>query len=156
MLKQLSRLSIETDGRYATAEELQFLHDYLQSVEQRIDAYKKIRDSEEQIADRVAEKMREADPNVFRKGDRDMSAICKRDRKHTLRCSSAAMLVDDLERLQNGLLLWQRTIVQAFSDSYPTEVTYQVMPEVIKEHLTAEEAELIMPAIELDGSVLAA
>ena len=155
MLQQLARLSIETDGRYATAEELQFLKDYLQSVDQRIDTYKKIRDAEEQIAARVAEKMLEVDPNVFRKGDQDMSTICKRDRKHTLRCSSAAMLVDDLDRLQNGLLLWQRTIVHAFNDTHPTEVTYQVMPDVLQEYLAPKQAELMMPAVELDGSVLA-
>jgi len=42
MLKQLSRLSNETEGRYASTVELQFIKDYVNSVDTRISAYEKI------------------------------------------------------------------------------------------------------------------
>ncbi|MGK7872233.1 MAG: allophycocyanin [Xenococcaceae cyanobacterium] len=154
MLKQLARLSVEADGRYATASELQFLKDYLQSVDQRISAYEKIRDAEEKIIDQVEAKMRSIDPNLFLRDSQDITSVCKRDRKHTLRCSAAAMLINDLDRLRDGFLLWQRTIVQAFDIERPTEVTYQVMPEIIKQYLTAEEAELVMSVLQLDLTLL--
>ena len=154
MLKQLARLSVEADGRYATEQELKFLKDYLQSVDRRVSAYEKIRDAEEKIIDGVEAKMRSVDPNLLSRGSDDITSICKRDRKQLLRCSAAAMLTDDLDRLRDGLLLWQRTIVHAFNDERPTQANYQVMPEIVKEYLTPEEAELLMPALQLDEAIL--
>ncbi len=154
MLKQLARLSVEADGRYATDQELQFLKNYLQSVDQRITSYEKIRDAEEEILDQVETKMRSIDPNLFSRDSQDLTSVCKRDRKHTLRCSAAAMLINDLDRLREGLLLWQRTIMLAFKDEHPSKVHYEVLPEIMKQHLTAEEVELIMPFLQLDQSVL--
>ena len=154
MLKQLSHLNVEADGRYATDRELQFLKNFFQSVEQRISAYEKIRDAEEEIMDQVETKMRSKDPNLFLKGSQDLTAVCKRDRKITLRYSAAAMLIDDLDRLREGYLLWQRTIMCAFKDERPTQVHYQVLPEIIKQYLTAEEAELMMPVLQLNQSIL--
>jgi len=154
MLKQLVRLNIEADGRYATEQELKFLKDYLESAEERISAYQKIRDAEEEIMEQVEAKMRATDPELFLRGSQDLTAVCKRDRKHTLRCSAAAMLINDLDRLRENFLLWQRTIVHAFKDERPTQVHYEVLPEVIKQHLTPEEAKLMMPVLQLDQSIL--
>ena len=123
-------------------------------MEQRISAYEKIRDAEEEIMDRVETKMRSIDPNLFLRASEDLTAVCRRDRKITLRCSAAAMLINDLDRLQEGYLLWQRTIMCAFKDERPTRVHYQVLPEIIKQYLTAEEVELVMPVLQLNQSIL--
>ena len=154
MLKQLARLSLEADGRYATDQELQFLKNYLQSVDQRISSYEKIRDAEEEIMNQVETKMRSIDPKLFFRGSQDLTEVCKRDRKHTLRCSAAAMLINDLDRLREGFLLWQRTIMHAFKDERPTQVHYEVLPEIIRQYLTPKEAELIMPVLQLNQSIL--
>ena len=130
MLKQLTDLSIDVDGRYATREELQFLKNYLQSVEQRISAYEKIRDAETEIIDQLDEKIQATNPHLFMRGSKDLRPVCKRDRIYTLRCSAAAMLMDDLERLRDSFLLWERTIIQAFKDEQPTQITWQMMPEI--------------------------
>ncbi|RMF23527.1 MAG: allophycocyanin, partial [Cyanobacteria bacterium J083] len=53
MLSQLSQLSIEADGRYATEAELQFLKDYINSSQTRISTYEKIRDHAEVIINQV-------------------------------------------------------------------------------------------------------
>lgn len=53
MLTQLARLSLEVDGRYATDRELQFFEDYDRSLEQRLNAYHKIRNAEEKIIHKV-------------------------------------------------------------------------------------------------------
>ena len=209
MLKQLARLSVEADGRYATAEELQFLKDYLDSADQRLSAYEKIREIEEKLIEQVKAKMLSLDSNLFRKGSQDFTAeelrclkdylhsvdqgssadekmsqseakfieqlkaemqsldskafrngaqnvisIWKRDVKHTLRSSAAAMLINDLDRLREGFLLWHRTIVHVFQVEDIAQLTYQVMPEVIQQYLTPEEATLIMSALQLDQTLL--
>ncbi|ABW29446.1 globin family protein [Acaryochloris marina] len=154
MLSQLKRLNIETDGRYATEADLAFLKSYLQSVRDRISAYEKIRDAEDAITDQADEVLMAADPKVFHKGSQDYSETCRRDRRNTLRHAAAAMLFNDLDRLRDGLLLWQRTIVHAVKDEQASALTWQEMPGVLKDHLSDEEAELMMPALRLNQALL--
>ena len=49
MLSQLARLTVEADGRYATSEELQFLKDYIESLDSRVSAYQKIQAAEAEV-----------------------------------------------------------------------------------------------------------
>ncbi|MGF1604639.1 MAG: allophycocyanin [Thermosynechococcaceae cyanobacterium] len=154
MLKQLARVNVDADGRFATEAELQFLTDYLESADSRISAYEKIRDAEEEIMDQVEELATAQNPRVFYKGTRDMSATCRRDRKHILRSVSAAMLLSDLDSLRDGLLLWQRTIIHAFQFQPASQVVCQLMPTVINQQLLPEEAQQIMPALQLSQALL--
>jgi hypothetical protein len=154
MLKQISRVSVAADGRYATATELQFLKDYFQTVEGRVAVYEKIREAEEEIVDRVEKKMRQLNPKIFMKGTQDVSALFRRDTRIVLRGAAVATLFDDLDRLRDGLLLWHRTIIKAIGVEDITQLTHQVLPEVIKELVNADELALIMPALQLNYSVL--
>ncbi len=154
MLKQLARINVDADGRFATEAELQFLKDYLESADHRISAYEKIRDAEEEIMDQVEEMALAKDPRVFYKGTRNMTATCRRDRKLNLQCSAAAMLVNDLDRLRDDLLLWQRTLVKAFQTDDASKLTYQLLPQVVKQELTPEEAHQITPALQLSQALI--
>jgi hypothetical protein len=154
MLSQLKRLSLEAEGRYATNADLAFLKSYLQSAQQRLNAYEKIRDAEEAIMEQASAKVRTVDPQVFHKGTQDYSEVCMRDRKKTLCHVSAAMLFNDLDRLRDGLLLWQRTIVRAVKDEHASTLTWREMPGILREHLTPEEADLMMPALQLTQALL--
>lgn len=154
MLSQFKRLSIEADGRYATDAELAFLKSYLQSVRQRISAYEKIREAEDVIMDQAEAQLMSIDPKVFYKGSQDYSQTCRRDRKNTLRYTAAAMLFNDLDHLRDGLLLWLRTIIHAVEDKPASTLTWRWMPETLREHLTAEEVDLMMPALHLNQALL--
>ncbi len=154
MLKQLINLNIEADGRYATDQELQFLKNFLQSLDERISAYEKIRDAEEEIMDQTKAQIDAQNPNLFNRDSQDLSSVWRRDVGIVLRYSAAAMLINDLDRLREGLLLWHRTIVNANKTLPISQITYDVIPEIIQQHLTAEEAELMMPVMQLDQSVL--
>ncbi len=154
MLKQLTRLANDADGRFATAAELKFLKDYLDTVDERISAYSKIRDGENEISEKLATAVKGQNPYIFQKGKQDYSAVCKRDRQHVLRLSAASMLFGDLEMLRNGFLLWYRTIIKAFRDEKAAQATYRVLPEIVNQHLTPTEAALLKPSLELDQSIL--
>lgn len=75
MLTQLSRLSVEADGRYATASELQFLKDCFETVDDRISTYEKIRDAEADIIPRMEVEKRAYDASLFRLADRDVADL---------------------------------------------------------------------------------
>ena len=93
-------------------------------------------------------------PNLFNRDSQDLSSVWRRDVGIILRCSAAAMLINDLDRLREGLLLWHRTIVNANKTLPISQETYDVLSESIKQYLSPEEAELMMPALQLDQSVL--
>ncbi|NJK41540.1 MAG: allophycocyanin [Acaryochloridaceae cyanobacterium SU_2_1] len=154
MLTQLKQLSIEAEGRFATASELAFLTEYLASAPKRLSAYEKIHAAQEQIMDEIEADLTAIDAQAFMKGSRDVSEICRRDRKDTLRYTAAAMLFNDLSYLRDGLLLWQRTIVHAVQDQKASALTWREMPEVLRRHLTPEEADLIMPALQVNQALL--
>lgn len=153
MFSELTSLSIEADGRYATADELKFLKDYLQSFEKRISAYQKIQAAQGKIIQQVAAKMQSMNPQIFQKGKQDVRQICQRDREMVLKYAATALLTNDLERLQTTLLYWLQTIVRAFNNQESAQITYQVMSEVIRQYLTEEEAALMAPILELNRSL---
>ena len=155
MLKQLESLSLTAEGRYATAQELQFLRDFLPTVDLRINAYRKIRDAETDIINQLEEKMREQQPNIFKTQSGDVSSMYQRDTKIILRSALAAMLIDDLDRLREDMLLWHKTINKAFKVQHITVLTYKTMPEVIEQLLTPEEFDLIKPVLQLNQAILA-
>ncbi|MEG3896776.1 MULTISPECIES: phycobilisome protein [unclassified Microcoleus] len=154
MLSQLTRLSTEADGRYASAEELQFLKDYLHSLNHRISAYKKIQASETEIMRQVEAEMQSLDSNLFRRGTQDVTQKCRGDIVQVLRHSAAAMLIDDTERLRDRLLLWLQTILGAVHVRNTATVTYDAMKKVLKQYLTVEERNLFFPILDNNRTLL--
>jgi hypothetical protein len=154
MFKQLTRLSIDADGRYATDAELQFLQDYLDSAEERLTLYEKLRENEEQIIYRWEEAKQGFKEDLFHLGERDVTEICRRDITNVFRCSATAILFNDLDRLREGLLIWYQTIVRAYNYTQYAKVNYAIIQETIKEFLTEAEANLLMPALKLDHTIL--
>jgi Phycobilisome protein len=154
MLSQLARLSMEADGRYASAVELQFLKDYFQSLTHRLSAYKKIQASEKEIMRQVEAQIQSLDPSLFRRGTTDVTAKWRDDVSRVLRHSAAALLINDTERLRDRLLLWLQTILGAFQVKHNSAVTYDVMKKVLKQYLTAEEISLFFPILDINRTVL--
>ncbi|MGK7940505.1 MAG: allophycocyanin [Crocosphaera sp.] len=157
MLTQFSKLSLDTDGRYATDSELQFIHDYLESVNMRIQTYEKIKANEEEILQEVDAKMHELNKdNCLYKMDEHGKEVCRRDRKHMIKYTSAAMLINDIDRLRDGLLIWLQTIVKAVGYERFVRSHYPIIQEVIQQYLTPEEAQFILPALQIDCTILGA
>lgn len=155
MLKQLARLSNETEGRYASSAELQFIKDYVNSVDTRISAYEKIQLVEAEIVSKVAEIRSKAEPELFAKTSQvDGTSVCRRDFTNILRHSAAALLFDDRDRMPENFLLWYKTIVRTFSYDRAAGVTYQVVQEVVQEYLTPQESALFDPILQLNQVVL--
>lgn len=155
MLKQLSRLSIETDGRYATDAELAFIKDYLATVDQRISAYEKIRNAEQEIVTEVGETSCAIAPQLFPKSDEKFISFCDRDRRSVLRISAASMLLGERDALLNGFLCWYQTIVKCFKYRPNAKITYDLMPKVINKHLSEDESKFMNPIMALNRSILA-
>lgn len=150
MIKELTDLTVKTDGRYASDQDLQFLTKYLEEAESRKKAYIKVRDQAAQIIDKLEEEKKKLNPNF-----EGWYSTCKRDFIDLLRYSAAAMLFDDLERLRNGMLVWFKTIVRAYNFDQDSDETYALLIGVMKFYLSEDELKYIIPALQLNQAVLA-
>ena len=156
MLSQLQKLSCETDGRYATDEELEFVSEFGRSFYLRVQTYQRLQAMEAVIVQQVLTKIQFLEPSLFHSNNADLTAKWKRDTIRVLRYSAIAMLLNDPNSLRDRLLFWFRTIMKAFGAERSCNVTYAVMQTVIKENLTAPQASLFCPILEMNRQVLGA
>jgi hypothetical protein len=150
MLSQLERLSSEIDGRYATDAELQFLTDYVQSFNLRVQTYQKLQEVETSLVQQAYAKIRSTDPDLFKQGNEDLSSKWKRDTLRVLRYTAIAVLMSDSETLRERFLLWFQTIMRAFNAEKGCNITYTVMQDVVKQNFPVAQANLICPVLELN------
>lgn len=154
MLTQLTRLSVEADGRYATTEQVQFLKGYLQSLDPRVSTYEKIRAAEAEIISKTEAKMQAMDPNLFQSAAGDFTETWRKDIIQLLRYAAAAVLFNDPDHLREGLLLWHTTIAKSYQFDRTCKTTFEVMPEIVKQYLTPLEAALFRPILGLNHIIL--
>ena len=154
MLSQLEKLSMDTDGRFASDEELAFVDAYVQSFGLRVQTYQTLQLVESAIVQQVEAKMRSLDPMLFHYGKKDVSVKWKRDTVRVLRYSAIAMLMDDPETLRERFLLWFQSIMRAFGAEKSCNATYEVMQQVVKQHLTPQQASMFCPILELNRVAL--
>ncbi|MEB3337262.1 MAG: phycobilisome protein [Leptolyngbyaceae bacterium] len=154
MLSQLERLKSEIDGRYATDAELQFMVEYARSFNLRLHTYAKLQTVEAKIVQQVHAQLLKLDPALLKSGGEDVSAKWKRDTIRVLRYSAVALLLNDPDSLRDRLLFWMQTIMRAFGAQRSCDMTYRIMHEVVQQHLTATEASLFCPILELNRKLL--
>lgn len=154
MLSQLNKLSIVTDGRYATDAELKFLADYVRTFRQRVQTYQQIQQLEGRMVQAVYERLRQIEPTLFLSDGKDITLKWKQDTIRVLRYSAIAMLLNDPLTLRERLLFWFQTIMKAFGAQKSCQLTYVVMQEVVKQHLGSEQAALFCPILEINRQIL--
>ena len=157
MLKQLSQLTTDADGRFATSEELDFIRDYISSAKKRVEAYKKIREMRSDILFDTEQELLKIDKDMFVCNGKDFKTVFHRDQGIELKYTAATILSGDIERLKQSLLLWYRTIIGTAKPSKcrkVTGLTYQVKPKVILSKLNEEEQSYVKPILSVNKAVL--
>lgn len=154
MLTQLIKLSIECDGRYAQSHELQFLKDYLDSVDERLETYEKIKQKSDAIIEDWEQAKRNYPEDLFHQGTHDITDICRRDMIDALRCAAVSMLYNELDRLREGMLIWYQTIAKAFNYTKYCVVDYRLIQDVVKLYLDPAEMQMITPILQLEEAIL--
>ena len=153
MLTQLSKLSLDADGRYASDSELQFMENYLNSTELRISAYEKIRYNEEQIIEDWETERNNMKEPFFENGGEYVKSMSHRDITIILRCSATAMLINDLDKLRDGMLIWVQTVFRACGMNECSTNIYRILQEIVPRYLSPEETQLILPTLQLNQTV---
>jgi hypothetical protein len=150
MLTQLNRLCLEIDGRYARSDELDFVKSYLQSTDLRLNVYQKLCTHAPEIIAKTEEKMKVMDKRIFFNSEHDFTEVWEKDIEMLLRYAAAAVLFNDPDHLREGLLLWHNTIAKSYKFDHTCDVTFNTMPEIVKEYLTEEEVKLFLPIVQMN------
>jgi hypothetical protein len=154
MLSQLEHLSVDVDGRYATDAELMFFQSYLRTARLRFALYQKLQQLEPKIVQEVLAYLKSEDPTILQVGGQDLTAKWQRDTVRIIRYVAAASLIDDPEMYRERVLLWFQTIMRSFQAGHSCDVTYQAMQVIVRKYLSAEEAAIVCPLLEMSRAVL--
>lgn len=154
MLSQLSTLSVKTEGRYATDDELQFIVLYAKSYALRLETYQTLQAIEALVVQQVQVKLKRIAPHLFHHGLNDLTVKWKQDTLRVMRYSAIALLLNDPETLRERFLLWFQSIMRAYGTQPSCGMTYKVMQDVVSQHLTPEQSSLFLPILELNRQLL--
>jgi hypothetical protein len=154
MLTAVKQLIHQTDGRYASDAELHFFQNYLASASVRFRTYQKIQTAETAIMNQLLQELKTYHPDIFIVNNQDLTAKWQRDTVRVLRYATTALLLDDAAAFKDKMLTWFQTIMKAFGAQRSCQVTYNKLQQVVKQHLTPEEALLLLPMLELSRVTL--
>lgn len=154
MLSKLQQLTSNADGRFASDNELQFIDDYVNSFNTRVNCYQQIKDAEKEIVETVLAKIQSSHPNLLLAKGEDMKKKWKQDTLRVLRHSAMTVLLDDSEQLRQQFLYWFQTIMQSFGAQESCDVTYRIMQDVVKDLLPRDISDLLCPILEINRNLL--
>jgi hypothetical protein len=83
-----------------------------------------------------------------------MSIKWKQDTIRVLRYTAVTVLLNDPDTLKEKLLLWFRSVMRAFGTELSCDRTYQILQKLMCQHLSADQAELVIPLLELNRQML--
>jgi methanogenic corrinoid protein MtbC1 len=140
---EIEELIERAQDRYLEAEELDALEAYVQSLPERIELYKLLRDREVDIMQAVAERTEAELPKV---AEEDLERGIK-NLLLVVRYCAMGMLLNNEEFIQIRLLKWLEQIVSQFDMRNLNETLYKSLNQVLKEELSDEQLGLIQTTI---------
>jgi hypothetical protein len=143
MNTEIKELIERAQDRYLETEELDVLEDYIQSLPERIDLYKLLRDREldimQSVADRTEGELPQAATEDLERGIKNLILV--------IRYCAMGVLLNDEDFIKVRLLKWLEQIVSQFDMRSLNETLYKSLNQVLKEELSAEQLSLLQPSI---------
>ena len=124
MLTNIQNLIHQTDGRYASDQELLFFQSYVETASLRFRTYQKIQAAEVSIMNQLLKELKTYHPDMFMVNGQDLTAKWQRDTVRVLRYATTALLVDDPDMFKDKLLTWFETIMKAFGAQKSCQITF--------------------------------
>lgn len=150
----LTKLSIETDGRYFTAEERQSVLGLAEALPRRVRAAEQVEQHEESALRSALESVQPNYPNFATYHDQAWARQF-RDAQLVLRAAVTAMVLDDPRQLDDRALFWMRSMFAA-NNYTPRFVrdTFTAVRDRLQEKLGGDEFALLQPFLERAVAVL--
>lgn len=150
MHPQIEAMFDEAENRYLKPEELNCLNQYVESLPNRLETYRYLRDQEVMIMQDVAEKLE----TQFSNEDIVTLERCLKNALLILRYSAMGMLLNDDNFIRHRLLNWLEGTAKAYQTEAIDQVLYQFLNARLNDVLTAAQVQLLMSHLQLAEGVL--
>lgn len=151
MQSQLEAIFDEAETRYLKPEELTVLSQFVDSLPERVEAYRTIRDQEIQLLQQVADRLEAEFPQ-------EKTEVLERSLKHgilTLRYCALGMLLNDESLVQKRLIDWLNQMVEVYNTRAIDTALYRLLEQGLNQTLSQKQLALLKPFLSLTANALA-
>lgn len=150
MHPQLESIFDEAENRYLKPEELKFVTQYVESLPERLEVYRNLRDQELEIMQWVADQLQTQMPQ-------ESVENLERSLKNALlmlRYCSMGMLLNDEEFVQDRLLSWMGQTVKVYSTEKIDLALYRLMNQRLNQVLGTKSTSFLSPILAMAQNAL--
>lgn len=150
MHPQIESLFDTAETRYLQPDELNVISQYVDSLPQRLDAYRTLRDRELEVMQRVADLLQAQMPN-------ETVENLERSIKNallTLRYCAMAMLLNDESFVKERLLGWLSDTTKIYNSQTIDRALYQLLNQQLAQALDAQAMRFLQPMLVLAQTIL--
>lgn len=143
MHQHLETLFDEAENRYLKPEELKLLSQYVESLPQRMEAYRLLRDQEIELMQQVADQLQAALPQ-------EKTEALERSIKNALlmlRYCAMAMLLNDESFVVERLLGWLSRTMQAYDSQKIDATLYRLLNQRLTQVFSPQQMSLLSPPL---------
>ena len=151
---EIEDMLCDAEGRYLEATEQSLLTAYAESLDDRLRTMRALQQHESEIVNATMDALWQEFPDMKanhvdakKKGVRDLTLV--------MRYASMAMVRDSIDFLEQKLLYWFRTIINAFDMNQPLVFAYQQLDKETRRALTDEDYQHIAPYLARAQDILA-
>lgn len=143
MHQHLETLFDEAENRYLKPEELKLLSQYVESLPQRMETYRLLRDQEIELMQQVADQLQAALPQ-------EKTEALERSIKNALlmlRYCAMAMLLNDESFVAERLLNWLSRTMQAYDSQKIDATLYRLLNQRLTQVFNPQQMSLLSPPL---------
>lgn len=143
MHPQIETIFDEAENRYLKSEELNVINQYVNSLPERLETYRALRDRELEIMQQVADQLEAALPQEsIEKLERSLKNALL-----LLRYSAMGMLLNDEAFVQEQLVSWLTKTLSLHNTRAIDTVLFRLLNQRLMQTLTAKQINLVGPYI---------
>lgn len=143
----------DAEGRYLEPTEQSMLKEFAESLDTRLETMRAIQAKEGEMVEPAVQAVIEHHPEAAERLDQ-LEDKTRRDVTLVLRYCTMAMVRDDMSFLEDKLLHWFRTIIQAYEMTDFADTAYSKLLATADNGLEDEHYKIIRPYLETSHGIL--
>ena len=150
MHPQIAAIFEEAESRYLKAEELKTLSQYVDSLPERLEAYRQLQEKELDVMQVVADRLQDGFPQ-------EDTQTLERSIKNALlmlRYCALAMLLDNEIFVKERLLSWLRSTQQTYNTQTIDATLHKLLNLQLSQALSSQQMSLLKPLLNLAQTAL--
>jgi hypothetical protein len=145
MHPEIDSLFNEAESRYLKSEELSIISQFVDSLPERLEAYRSLRDQELDIMQQVADQLQAQMPQ---EKVEDLER-CIKNALLMLRYCAMGMLLNDENLIKERFLSWLSQTAQIYNTQSIDQVLYQLLNHQVSRTLNPKHVNLLNPMLTL-------